>query len=110
MECFKSHQYTIIGMASARALYDTSQVPGDAYCPGLDDLPVAEVAIGSPNRLHHHPFSERQMAVIESPEEDALLPRSDGLLELRYLLGLLLGILDLGAERAATEQPHRVLG
>ena len=73
-------------------------------------MPVAEVAFGSPNRFHHHPFSELQIAVIEFPEKDPLLPRSDGLLELSHLLGLLLGILDLGAERAAAEQPHRVPG
>ena len=89
---------------------DSPQVPGDACCPGIDGFPVAEVAFGSPNRLHHHPFSERQTAVVEGSEEDALLPGPDGLLELCHLLRLLLGVLNLGAQRADAEQPHRVLG
>src|SRR5690242_10231401 len=59
--------------------YLSCQVPGDAFCPGLDGWPVAEVAFGRMNRLHHHPFSERQTARVEGSEEDPLIPRSDGL-------------------------------
>jgi hypothetical protein len=83
----------------ACALYDSSQVPGDACCPGLNSWPVAEVALGSPHRLHHHPFSERQMAMVEGPEEDPLITRSDRLPELSYLLRLRFGILDLRNRR-----------
>ena len=69
---------------------DSSQVPGDACCPGLDGFPIAKVAFGSPNRLHHHPFSERQSVVVKGSKEDPLISGSDGLLELSRLLGLLL--------------------
>src|SRR5438270_12623055 len=78
----------------ARTPCDSSQVPGDVCCPGIYGFPVAEVAFGSPNRLYHHPFSERQSLVVECSEKDPLFPGPNGLLELRHLLGLLLGILD----------------
>src|SRR5205823_3726805 len=68
--------------ASRGSPCDSSQVSDDAFCPGFDSLPVAEVTFGSPNRLHHHPFSERQSVVVEGSEEDALIPGSEGLLEL----------------------------
>src|SRR5205085_3123019 len=53
---------------------DSSQVPGDVCCPGIYGFPVAEVAFGSPNRLYHHPFSERQSLVVECSEKDPLFP------------------------------------
>ena len=48
--------------------------------------------------------------MIERPEEDPVIPGSDGLAERRHLPGLLLRVLDLGAEWADAEQPHRTPG
>ena len=79
------------------------QLARNAFCPGINSLPVAEVAFGSTNCLHHHALREREFAVIEGPEEDALIAGSEGLLKLRQLLGLLLGVLDIGAEWATAE-------
>ena len=87
---------------------DSIQVSGDAFCPGFDGFPIAEVAFGSTDSLYHHPFSERQSAVVDGSKENSLIARPDGLLELSYLLRLLLSVVNIGSERAAAEQPYRV--
>ena len=48
--------------------------------------------------------------MVESSEEDAMIPRSYGLLELSLLLRLLLIVQEIRAERTDTEQPNRELG
>src|SRR5438046_958782 len=87
----------------------SSQVPGDAMCPVLDGRPVAEILFRRPHLLQYHPFRERQFVVVEGSGEDALIPGSNGLLELRHLFGSeVLEIFDIGTKRAAAEQPHRM--
>ena len=86
------------------------QVFGDALCPVFDGFPIAEVAFVSPNRFYHHPFGERQFAVVDGSKENSLIAESDYLPELSYLLGLLLCVVDIGSERAAAEHPYRAPG
>src|SRR5438876_3043970 len=90
--------------------FDSIQVSSDALCPVFDGFPITKVAFGSSNSLCHHPFSERQFAVVDGSKENLLIMASDCLLELSYLLGLLLGVGNIGSERTTAEQPHRVSG
>src|SRR5947209_6045197 len=104
----KHRSYGVYGPYQHRFAY-LSQAPGDARGPGVDSCPVAEVAFGGSHGLHHQSFGEGQLVVVEDAEEYLMIPWFDSFLELGHLFGLLLGILNLGAEWAAAKQPYRVL-
>ena len=71
-----------------------------------DRIPVAEISVRSLHGLHDHPFPESKLAPIQGPEEHPVIDRTDDSGHLLQLPRLFLFVLDVGAERAAAEQPH----
>ncbi len=96
-------------------------VAGDAAGPGFDLRPVAEVALGEQGaagrQLPDRPLTQPEPARVQHAEGDAMPARMNGLGELGDFPGLgrdvqvpAPGVGGLGAQRAAAEQPHRVVG